>query len=387
MMARTKRKRRSYGAGEWGRNRVRVFPDPKTGLYQIEWRKNGRRLTRSLKHRDWKRAKRQADEFAAGFAKPEPNGKTDAEPEPLTLGTLFDIYREEVTPTKAESSQRSDRAATRMFLQFFGRDRKPSTLSQRDWDRFIRARRAGRVGASGKPVSDRTIEHDLKFLIAVFNWAARSKDERGRLLLDRNPLKGLKMPTEKNPTRVVLSEREYQAMLGVSRHVDWRFHVALVLAHETGHRIGAIRQLRWFDIDLDGGVVRWRAEHEKTGYEHSTPVTAEALVALEEARERSSGPEDTPVLPAPRDASKCAGRTLVRAWWYKAQKLAALEPKRGRGWHSLRRKFASDLMDQPLKVLCELGGWKTAKTVLQCYQRADEGQLRKALEARPRPRG
>ena len=51
MMARTKRSRRSYGAGEWGRNRVRVFPDPKTGLYQIEWRENGRRLTRSLKQR------------------------------------------------------------------------------------------------------------------------------------------------------------------------------------------------------------------------------------------------------------------------------------------------------------------------------------------------
>ena len=78
---------------------------------------------------------------------------------------------------------------------------------------------------------------------------------------------------------------------------------------------------------------------------------------------------------------------LVRAWWYRAQTLAGLEPKRGRGWHSLRRKFASDLMDQPLKLLCELGGWMTAKTVLQCYQRADEGQLRKALEARRRPRG
>ena len=35
MMARTKPIRRSYGAGEWGRNRVRVFPDPKTGLFQI----------------------------------------------------------------------------------------------------------------------------------------------------------------------------------------------------------------------------------------------------------------------------------------------------------------------------------------------------------------
>jgi len=333
------------------------------------------------------RAKRQADEFAAGFAGPELNGRKDAEPEPLTLEALFDIYAEEVTPTKAATSQRSDRAATKMFLRFFGRDRKPATLSQRDWDRFIRARRAGNIGPSGRPVSDRTIESDLKFLIAVCNWASKSKDEQGRPLLGSNPLKGLKTPTEKNPTRVVLAEEEYEALLKVSRRVDWRFHVALVLAHETGHRIGAIRKLRWSDIDLEGGVVLWRAEHEKTGYEHRTPVTAEALAVLEEALTRNQGNGDSPVLPAPRDATRCAGRTLVRYWWNRAQKLAGLEPKRGRGWHSLRRKFASDLMEQPLKVLCELGGWKTAKTVLQCYQRADEGQLRKALEARRRPRG
>ena len=46
--------------------------------------------------------------------------------------------------------------------------------------------------------------------------------------------------------------------------------------------------------------------------------------------------------------------------------------------------YASDLMDQPLKVLCELGGWKTAQTVLKCYQRADQARLRKALEHRAR---
>jgi len=93
---------------------------------------------------------------------------------------------------------------------------------------------------------------------------------------------------------------------------------------------------------------------------------------------------NSPVLPAPRDPSRCLDRSRVRVWWDKAQKLAGLEPKRGRGWHSLRRKFASDLMNQPLKVLCELGGWKTAQTVLQCYQRADEDQLRKALDERRR---
>ena len=383
-MARTKRSRRSYGAGEWGRNRVRVFPDPKTGRYQIEWRENGRRLTRSLGHREWVRAKKQADEFAAGFAGPDLNGKAEAEPAPLTLGGLFEIYGEEVTPTKGAHTRGHDRAAMLMFLRFFGRNRDPATLSQRDWDRFIRERRAGRIGPSGRPVSDRTVEYDLKFLIAVLNWAARSRDERGRPLLDRNPLKGFKKPTEKNPTRVVLTEDEYRALLKASSRVDWRFHVALVLAHETGHRIGAIRQLRWCDIDFEGGTILWCAEHDKSGHEHATPVTGAALAALDDARRRNPGTGEEPVLPAPRNPLACLGAARLHAWWSKAQILAGLEPMPGRGWHSLRRKFASDLMDQPLKVLCALGGWKTAKTVLECYQRPDAGQLRKALEARRR---
>ena len=128
-----------------------------------------------------------------------------------------------------------------MFLKFFGKDRDPAMLSQRDWDRFIRDRRSGRVGPSGKPVSDRTIERDLRFLLAVLNWAAKSRDEQGQLLLESNPLRGLKTPTEKNPTRVLLTELEYEALLEVSLEMDWRFRVALVIAHETGHRIGAIR--------------------------------------------------------------------------------------------------------------------------------------------------
>ena len=382
-MARTKRSRRSYGGGEWGRNRVRVFPDPKTGLFQIEWRENGRRLTRSLQHRDWARAKSQADEFAAGFASPDLNGKAEAEPEPLTLEKLFEIYGEEVTPSKTERVRHRDRIATRMFLDFLGRDRRPETLSQRDWDRFIRERRAGRIGPSGKRVSNRTIELDLKFLLAVLNWATKSRDEEGRLLLDANPLRGLKTPKEKNPTRVVLSEEEYQAMLGISRQVNWRFHVAFVLAHETGHRIGAIRNLRWGDIDFEGREVRWRAEHEKTGYEHVTPMTDEAVAVLEEARDANPGSGEALVLPAPRDPSASISRGRAVTWWHKAERLAGLEHVRGRGWHSLRRKFASDLMDLPLKVLCELGGWKEAQTV-RCYQQADAGQLKKALDSRPR---
>ena len=100
----------------------------------------------------------------------------------------------------------------------------------------------------------------------------------------------------------------------------------------------------------------------------------------------SRGTGNRPVLPSSRDATKCTNRVSAFLWWKKVQTLAGLEPKPGRGWHSLRRKFATDLMDLPLKVLCELGGWKSPQTVLRCYQQADAGQLRKALESRPRVR-
>ena len=131
--------------------------------------------------------------------------------------------------------------------------------------------------------------------------------------------------------------------------------------------------------------MRWRAKHEKTGYEHRTPLTAEAVAALQVARSMSRETGNGPVLSSPRDATKCTSRVSAHLWWKKAQQtLAGLEPKRGRGWHSLRRKFATDLMDLPLKVLCELGGWKSAQTVLRRYQQADAVQLRKALDSRRR---
>ena len=55
------------------------------------------------------------------------------------------------------------------------------------------------MGPSGRQVSDSVVERDLKFLLAVLNWAAKSRDEQGRLLLETNPLRGLKLPEEKNP--------------------------------------------------------------------------------------------------------------------------------------------------------------------------------------------
>ena len=93
----------------------------------------------------------------------------------------------------------------------------------------------------------------------------------------------------------------------------WRFRVAPVLAHETGHRIGSIRQPRWSDIDFEGGTIRWRAEHDKSGYEHITPATAETLDALKEVWSPNALVGEAPVLPAPRNPlTRLGPRSVAR---------------------------------------------------------------------------
>ena len=105
------------------------------------------------------------------------------------------------------------------------------------------------------------IEWDLTFLMAVLNWAARSKDEHGP------PAPRLRNPAEeasgsrgrRTPTGSLLTRgRSTEALLeGVGGRSDWRFHVALVLAHETGtpdRRDSAT--CRWSGIDPEAGI--WR---------------------------------------------------------------------------------------------------------------------------------
>ncbi len=283
-MARTKRW--SYSTGQRGRNRVRAF-EHASGLLFLEFNDKGHRTRISLGHRDRERASQEADDAAARLGKAE-----DPKPDEITLGKLFDIYLGEVTPRKGDRQRRYEQAASEMFIRYFGPTCTASSLSIRDWERFISDRSQGRVGpASGRKhsVGKRTVQMDLSFLRCVLTWATRAGDGHGGILLDRDPLRGLALPREKNPRRITLSEDEYQRLLHVGPEVDWRFKVALVLANETGHRIGAVRRLRWSDIEFDNRRITWRAESEKSGYEHSTPMTQAAWVALEEARQLKPG--------------------------------------------------------------------------------------------------
>lgn len=163
-------------------------------------------------------------------------------------------------------------------------------------------------------------------------------------------------------------------------HVD--FECLLLLAHATGHRLSAIRQLRWSDVDLERRTVTWRAASDKVGFEHTTPLANEAVSALSAHRKRSTTIGDGWLFSSDEDPSKPRPRITFGKWWVQAEKLAKLERVKGRGYHSLRRQFATELKDTPVRDLAHLGGWKDTTTLLQCYQQPDEGTQRRALESR-----
>lgn len=378
----------SYVTGERGVNRVRAYDRGKRGIF-LEWFEElpggtRKRHSVSLKHHDQERAKEQADELALKFR------RQDTPTRELTLARLFEIYEREVTPTKARDTQSHDRRCFGMFLRAFGKDRKPSTLSRRDWDRFIAERRAGRLVPKGtKPgrkVRDRAIQQNLQLLRAVLNWALLAGDGKGNALLDRNPLEGLDLPSEESPKRGVLSAGQYAAVRAAAAAEDmpeWALDYVIAV-YETGHRSASVRQLRASDLDLDGQRVHWRGDVDKIGNDHWSPLTPEAAVALKRQQRRTGAIGDAWIFPSAFHENRPLSKHDVGSLWKQLRVAAGIPKGEGFGWHSFRRRFANDLRHIPLRDLQDLGGWKTAQTILICYQQPDEEAQRTALASRRR---
>jgi integrase len=378
MARRKQQKRWSFKTGTKGVNRVRVFEHAVTGKLSLEFYENSRRLTQPLETADKGEAKAQAERLAAAF-----RAQACSREQPVTLHALLENYVREVSPRKSASKVLHDHRVTRVTLEILGGERLVSSLSHRDALRWLVERqRRGDLSTgrrSGRPVGSRVLAYDLAFVRAVFNWAV------GADLIDRNPWRGFKPELPKyTPRRPMLSGDEYESLLSVAYQVAPGFKLALVLAYESGHRIGAIRQLRWSDIDFGREIIRWRVQSDKMGLGHETPMSQAARIALLAARQQEAAIGDRWVFPAQKDAEAPVSALLVQTWWDTAERLAQLPREHGRGWHSCRRTFATELKGVPLKDLCALGGWKNPQTILQCYQRADPVTMRQALATRKR---
>lgn len=158
-----------------------------------------------------------------------------------------------------------------------------------------------------------------------------------------------------------------------------------MLARETGHRIGAIRLLRWSDVDLASQRVTWRAESDKIRHEHRTPLSAPAIAELDAAAAAmvlAGGAATGERRIFAESNGEPVSRHRLNDWWQRAAQNVKLPKGERLGWHALRRQFATELKGTPIADLKALGGWKNEKTIVECYQQPDERTMREALEQR-----
>ncbi len=382
-------RRWSWSTGERGRNRVRVFEHQTTGLLFLEMYdsvgpgKKPRPKRIALGHRDREAAKAKAEELAMAIRRVQ----HDRQPE-ITVSTLFDIYVRDRTPQKrSKGTQLHDRLVAKLFCRSVGPSRLAKSLNRRDWERYIEHRRSGALIDTGdekaRRVRDRQVQYDLLTVQAVLNWATTEQDAHGRPLLERNPLKGLEAPREDSPARPMISSGDYGALLAAAPSIHPLFELALVLAHETGHRVSAIRMLRWSDVNLATKEIHWRAENDKIDFDHRVPMSDAAAAALQAERGRRGAIGDAWIFPALRKPTEPISRHTLIHWWERAVDAARLALPSRCGWQALRRQWTTDLKHlSPLKDLAYMGGWKTTRTVADIYQQPDDATMRSALARR-----
>jgi integrase len=413
----TRRRRWSYSAGARP-NTVTVYEREIGGpLYIRVWnpslsRGRGGWERESLGHRDREAAKEEAKKKAGALlaASPEEPIRTGR----LTVARLFALL---VT----HGTERSDAGRlAELWTRHLGADKDVRKITPDEWESFIRRRRSGEIDARGLPVDDpqkrrsvrdRTVEADLRGLSAILAWAVRWRDREGRRLLHENPVHGLRIPTEKNPRRPVATQGRYEALLAVAGRVMYEAIVTetgengkkrrkrvpvpsylpelLVLANETGRRLSAILGLTYEDVNTERrptaphGSITWRANLDKKGREWpDVPMTAGARAAIDRVLRERPGIGPAPIFPSPKDRTQPVSRYLAGEWLLEAEKLAGLEHEPGGGWHSFRRKAATEMKHAPDVDVMHALGWTDLRSLKTAYQHADPATMLVALENR-----
>lgn len=396
-----KRKAWSYRAGKKGANRVRAYEDEDGRLY-LEWQEPvfdneglpvvDPRTKLQKKHRQrlslsatgittysdaMKKAEETAERFGAlgpGAAAPKFNG-------PLTLKRLLTLYLKEALSTKAPDTQRQNKSAARMYLNYFGGNavverigangRPQTELGRVRYNAFLKAREQGLIPGFPAKARKQTILNDVRFLRAVFSWAKVERDD-GTVLLLRDPWEGFPPPREDTPIRPEMTKDLHELL--VERAANWRMAEVMELCRETRRRMNSVRQLQVTDVDLATRTVRWRGEFDKARKTRVTPLSARAVAAFNRVmeRRRMEGLEDSPWLfPATRTAAQAVSRACLHHWMRQTRRECGITIAR-LGYHGEKRAGIRDpkFRALPAPVQEELAG-TTYGTITRVYEYVD----------------
>jgi len=218
-----------------------------------------------------------------------------------------------------------------------------------------------------------------------------------RLALEQDPpLIGrhfkIRMLKEDNIRQGYLQEEQYVALR--AELPDYQ-QLALVIAYHVGIRRGELLEVRWSQVDLEGGKILLRGSQTKSGHARVLPIYGEMGAWLRFAR-------------AERDL-KCPDQDFVIAqrckrveWFYAAWRTAcAAAGVPGLLFHDLRRTAVRNMLDAGVdeKTAMLITGHRTRamidrynirgeKDVLAAGRKLDEALKRKAAEkAKPSASG
>jgi integrase len=136
-----------------------------------------------------------------------------------------------------------------------------------------------------------------------------------------------------------LTDRQMQQLLAaINQQVD-PYPDLFLLAIFTGQRIGNCQGLRWNQIDLDRGTIRFKAEDRKNARADVIPIATEIVVMLRRRLKARSDDDGGFVFPSPKKPGTAV--STYKLAWARVKEAAGLEDVEDLCVHGLRHNFGS----------------------------------------------
>ena len=238
----------------------RIRPN-KAGNYYVLYNKNGRSRTDSLRTKDVSVAAARFQGWLDGH-----RIETGVSDDPI-ISDILEWWMDQWIRGRMLSEDRYP-SVVKNLNKYFG-NMRVSEITRKDSAKYIELRRNGFISGNSRGAADSTIYHEMKELIAAFNFMTSKVEPRERRLI-KEMLPFIEV-CQKSPARDrVLSKDELQSLKdkclkdayigpiawrGIRRPSNRVSRISrfLWLAMETAQRKTAILELKWSQVDFEMG--------------------------------------------------------------------------------------------------------------------------------------
>jgi integrase len=239
-------------------------------------------------------------------------------------------------------------------------NRTIDSLGMRDIDTYRQARSTERTRRGGFPAVS-TVNREVALLRQTLNHAVRYE------LIERNPLRDVKLLSENNVREVVLTQKDFDCLHSFACD---NLKPILSIAFETGMRKREVLDLRWPQVNLKDKTIRLAANDTKTNHARVIALSGPALNTFSLLPRSITGY----VFVNPKTGDHW---TDIRKMFNRAKEAAGLKDI---WFHDLRRSFATNWRRQGVaeSVIMRMTGHKT-REVFARYNIISEDDLHTAV--------